>query len=103
MQCIGFQQTSTKFMEIFVPYECFLYRKQNSGNNPSGHLTDSSDMCCSNLYLINIFTKSTKEMHRRYVQSLTVEDLNLQQKFRYEDMNILGTRCFFLLDAALGA
>ena len=47
-------------------------------------------------------------MHRHYVQadtclSVTVEDLNLQWRYGYEDINILGPRYFVLLDATLGA
>ena len=33
----------------------------------------------------------------------TVEGLNLLQRYRYEDINILGTQYFVLLDTTLGA
>ena len=55
MQIVGFEQTSAKFIEIFV-------RKNNyvMGNNPvvdtaSLAINDSSDVLCFDLYLINIF------------------------------------------------
>ena len=60
MQIVGFEQTSAKFIEIFV-------RKNNyvMGNNPvvdtaSLAINDSSDVLCFDLYLINIFAKSVK-------------------------------------------
>ena len=37
-----------------------------------------------------------------YCLSVTVEDLNLQLRHRYEDLNILGTRYFVLLDTTSG-
>ena len=74
-------------------------------------ITDNSDVCCFHLYLINIFTKSTKAERCTnimfkltiYCLSVTVEDLNLQSRYRYEDRNNLGTRYFVLLDGTLGA
>ena len=48
-------------------------------------------------------------MHRRYAQTLcclsvNIEDLNLQQRYRYEDIiNMLGARYFVALDSTLGA
>ena len=38
-----------------------------------------------------------------YCLSVTAEDLNLQRRHRYEDINILGTRYFILLDTTSGA
>ena len=37
-----------------------------------------------------------------YCLYVTVEDLNLQQKHRYEDLNILGTQYFVLLHTTSG-
>ena len=48
-------------------------------------------------------------MYRCYVQlrlycfSVTVEDLNLKERYKHEDINILGTCCFILLSFTLGA
>ena len=71
-------------------------------------INDSCDVLCFDLYLINIFMKSTKA--KRYTDvlfkltlycfSVTVEDLNLQQ-YIYEDINILDTCYFILLDSIL--
>ena len=83
-------------------------------------ITDSSDVCCFDLYLISIFTKSTKSerstdimfkltlclfvtAENLYCLSVTIEDLNSSWKYRYEDINILGTCYFVLLDDTLGA
>ena len=38
-----------------------------------------------------------------YGLSVTAEDLNLQQRYRYKDTNILGTHYFFVLNSTLGA
>ena len=38
-----------------------------------------------------------------YCFSVTVEDLNLQRRYRYEDINILRTRNFVVLDCTLDA
>ena len=38
-----------------------------------------------------------------YCLSVTIEDLNSSWKYRYEDINILGTCYFVLLDDTLGA
>ena len=65
MQSVGFQQTSTKFRRFsFCKNIFFIGKKNSSGNHLSGHLTDSSDDGCSDLHVINIFTKFTKEMRR---------------------------------------
>ena len=37
-----------------------------------------------------------------YCLSVTVEDLNLYQRYRYEDINISGTRYFAALNSTLG-
>ena len=37
MQSVGFEQTFTKFIDIFIPQEQFLDRKKCSGNCLSGH------------------------------------------------------------------
>ena len=73
-------------------------------------ITGSSDVHCFGLYLINIFTKPTKEDRCTDVMSklplyclfVTVEDLNIWQRYRYEDINILTTQYFVLLDVTLG-
>ena len=68
-------------------------------------------MCCFDLYLINIFTKSMKSERCKdimfklalYCLSVTVADLNLQWRYRYEDINILVTRYSVPLYTTLGA
>ena len=85
MQSVGFELTFMKFIEIFVPQEQFLYRKKNVVETISVAITDSSDVRCLDVYLINIFTKSTKAERCTditfkltiYCLSVTVEDLNL--------------------------
>ena len=37
-----------------------------------------------------------------YCLSVTIEDLNLQQQYRYEDINISSTQYLVLLDAISG-
>ena len=72
-------------------------------------IDDSSDVLCFDLYLIIKFAKSTKAERCRevmfkltlYCLSVTVDDLNLQQRYRYENINILGTRYFVVLDSTL--
>ena len=73
-------------------------------------INGSSDVRCFDLYLINIFTKSRKAERCTdvmfklafYCLSVTAEDLNLQRRHRYEDINILGTRYFVLLNTTSG-
>ena len=75
-----------KFIEIFVLQKKFLYRKKkkNVVETISVAITDSSDVQCFDLYLINI-TKSTKAERCTDITfkltldclSVTVEDLNL--------------------------
>ena len=73
-------------------------------------INGSSDVRCFDQYLINIFTKSRKAERCTdvmfklafYCLSVTAEDLNLQQRHRYEDINILSTRYFVLLDTTSG-
>ena len=61
-------------------------------------------LMCFVLYLRN----SRRQRGRRYVHVdfllfiVTVEDLNLQRRYRYEDINILGTSYFAALDSTLG-
>ena len=79
MQSVGFDQTLNKFIEIFIS----LHEK-NVEETISVAINDSSDVRCLDLYLINIFTKSTKAERctdikfklTLYCLSVTVEDLN---------------------------
>ena len=71
-------------------------------------VTGSSDMRCFDLYLINIFMKPRKVdrctdfmFKLAFCLSFTVEE-SLKQRYKYEDINILGTRYFVLLDATSG-
>ena len=74
-------------------------------------INDSSDELCFDLYLINIFAKSTKAERYTdvmfkltlYCLSVTVEDLDLERKCRYKDINILRIHYFVVLDSTLGA
>ena len=51
----------------------FFTEKKTIVETISVTITDSSNVWCLDLYLINIFTKSTKaEMHRHYVQAGTL-------------------------------
>ena len=61
MQIVGFEQTFMKFIEIFVRKNNFFTQKKNVVEAMSVAITDSSNVQNLNLYLINIFTKSTKE------------------------------------------
>ena len=87
----------------------FIGKKNRNEKHLSSH-TGSSDVRCFDLYLINIFTKSRKVERCTdgmfkldfYCLSVTIEDLNLYRRYRYEDINILGTRYLVLLDATLG-
>ena len=54
MQSVGFDQTLIKFIEIFIS----LHEK-NVEETISVAINDSFDVRCLDLYLINIFTKST--------------------------------------------
>ena len=67
-------------------------------------ITGSSDMHCLDLYLINIFTKYRKAERCTdvmfkltfYCLSVTVEDLNLQQRYKYFRYTIFRfPRCYF--------
>ena len=71
-------------MEIFVSQEQFLYGEKTVVETLLVAITDSSDVRCFDLYLINIFTKSTKTERCTNIfkltlncLSVTVEDLNL--------------------------
>ena len=69
-------------------------------------INGSSNLCYFDLYLINILMKSRKAERCTdvmfklafYCLSVTVEDLNVQRRHRYEDINILGTQHFVLLN-----
>ena len=67
-------------------------------------ITGSSDMHYLDLYLINIFTKYRKAERCTdvmfkltfYCLSVTVEDLNLQQRYKYFRYTIFRfPRCYF--------
>ena len=60
MQNVSFEQTFTKFIKIFVPPEQSTYRKKIVVETISVAIDDSFEVRCLNLYLINIFTKSTE-------------------------------------------
>ena len=83
LQNLGFEQTSKKFIEIFVPNN--FYRKKTVVKTISVAIASSSDVRCFDLYLINIFTKPTKAERYTdvmfklafYILFFTVEDLNL--------------------------
>ena len=74
-------------------------------------ISDCSDVIRFGQYLINIFAKSMKAQRCTgvmfkltfYCLSVAVEDLNLWPRYRYEDINILGTHYFIALDSILGA
>ena len=54
MQIAGFEQTSTKFIEIIVPQEQFLYRKKTVVETTTEAINDTSDVLCFDLYLENL-------------------------------------------------
>ena len=60
IESVDFEQTFTKFIDIFVPQEQFLYGKKSLLETILVAIADSSDVRCFDLYLMNIFTKSTK-------------------------------------------
>ena len=82
----------------------FLFRKNNffigkkrSGNNLKGHQWYR--------YIWEIY--EGREMHRRYVQADTLLLIcycwrSKLDRYRYEDIHILGT-CYFAFDSTLGA
>ena len=57
MQNVGFEPTTTKFMESFVAKEYFFLGKAVM-ETISVAITGSSNMHCLDIYLINIFTES---------------------------------------------
>ena len=61
MQSVGFDQTLINFIEIFIS----LHEK-NVEETISLAINDSSDVRCLDLYLINIFTKSTMAERSRH-------------------------------------
>ena len=83
LQNLGFEQTSKKFIEIFVPNN--FYRKKTVVETISVAIASSFDVRCFDLYLIYIFTKPTKAERYTdvmfklafYILFVTVEDLNL--------------------------
>ena len=82
MQIVGFQQASTKFLRFSSCKNNFFIGKKTCGNLLSGY-NDSSNVLCFDLYLINLFAKSMKD--------------------RYEDINILGTCYFVVLNSTFSA
>ena len=80
-ESVGFEQTFTKYIEIFVPQEQFLYRKKTVVETNLAAIVDSSDVCCFDLYLINMFTKfaNAERCTNLTLNCLfvTVEDLSL--------------------------
>ena len=82
---VGFEQTFTNFIEIFVLQEQFLYGKKTVVETILVAIADRSDVCCFDLYLINMFPRSanaercTDIMFKLTLNCLfvTVEDLNL--------------------------
>ena len=75
MKSVGFDQTFMEFIEIFILQEQFLYRKKTVVETIIVAIVDSSDMHCFDLYLINIFMKSTKAERctkiMNYIQTYT--------------------------------
>ena len=69
MQSVGFEQTFIKFIEIFVPQEQFIYRKKHVVETISLAITDSSDVRCLDLHLINIFTNLQRQRDARTLRS----------------------------------
>ena len=60
MQIVGFEQISTKFIEIYILQE-FLYlkKKKTVVEIISMAIADSLDVICFDLYQLNIFAEST--------------------------------------------
>ena len=85
IESVGFEQTFMKFFEIFVSQEQFLYGKKMVVETILVAITDSSNVRCFDLHLINIFKKSLKAESCADIMfkltlnclSVTVEDLNL--------------------------
>ena len=85
LESAGFEQAFTKFIEIFVPQKLFLYGKKTVVETILAAITDSPDVHCFDLYLINIFMKSAKAERctdimfklTPFCLSVTGEDLNL--------------------------
>ena len=85
MQSVGFEETFAKFIKMFVPQEQFVYGKKTVVETISVAINDSFEVRCLNLYLINIFTKSTKAERctgitfklTRYCLLVAAEDLYL--------------------------
>ena len=85
MQSVGFEQTIAKFIKIIVPQEQFIYGKKTAVETISVATNDSFEVRYLNLYLTNIFTKSTKAERctgitfklTRYCLLVAAEDLYL--------------------------
>ena len=110
MQSVVFKQTSTKFILRFSFHEKNFFKgKKTMVETISVAINDSSDVLWFDLYLINVFTKSTKAERCTdvmfkltfYSLSVNVEDLNLYQRYRYKEI-LLGTCYFVLLNSTLG-
>ena len=86
IESVGFEQTFTKFIEVFVLQKYSFCGKKIVVETILVVITDSSNVCCFDLYLINMFMKSTKSERYMdimfkvtlYCLPVTVEDLNLQ-------------------------
>ena len=84
IKSVSFEQTYTKFIEIFILQE-FLHGKKNVVGTILVAITDSSNVLCFQLYLIKISAKSMKAERctdimlklTLYFLSVTIEDLNL--------------------------
>ena len=85
MLSVDIEQTFMKFTEIFVPQEYFFTGKKTVVETISMAITDSSNVCCFDQCLINIFMKYTKAERctdivfklTLYCLSVTVEGPNL--------------------------
>ena len=84
MQSVGFEQTWNLLRFLFHNNN-FFTGKKTLVETISVTITDSSDLRCFDLYLINIFMKSTKADRctditfklTLYCLSVTIEDFNL--------------------------
>ena len=98
-----------KFIEIFVLQYNFFTRKKTVVETISVIITDSYDVQCLDLYLIDILTKSAKAERRTdttFKLKLKCLSVKLKIEIHNEDrykINILGTHYFVLLVDTLGA
>ena len=73
MQIVGFEQTSAKFIEIFVRKNNYVIGNKLVVETISLAINDSSDVLFFDLYLINIFAKSAKaERYKDVMFKLTL-------------------------------